>query len=177
MFFKLFLCYAISLLVLDVLFPLHGLDAADVRAQVDVFDIEDIDHLMVLNGTDTDVEVSVEQEAAFYTLLAAVKAQFTDVFKNSIDYFKCVQHTGQNPETHHTTPSHRDWVTIDYKHTSQSIRSTLGRAQRPIPLPHPIGIGIYQYVHTGPLDGNQTHEPRCTISDPDHSTRGVYRCI
>jgi hypothetical protein len=53
------------LLVLDVSFPLHGSDAADVMAQVDVFDIEDIDHLMVSNGTDTDVEhlrsVYVEQ--------------------------------------------------------------------------------------------------------------------
>ncbi len=35
--------------------------------------------------------------------------------KNSIDYFKCMQHAGQNPVTHHTTPSHRDKVTIDYK--------------------------------------------------------------
>jgi hypothetical protein len=32
--------------------------------------------------------------------------------KSSIDYFKCVQHTRQKPETHHTPPSHRDWVTI-----------------------------------------------------------------
>jgi hypothetical protein len=44
-----------------------------------------------------------------------------------------VQHTGQNPETHHTTPSHKDWVTIDYKHTLQSIRSTLGRSAETYP--------------------------------------------
>ena len=31
-----------------------------------------------------------------------------------IDYFKCVQHTGQRPETHHTTPSHRGLG--DYTH-------------------------------------------------------------
>jgi hypothetical protein len=52
---------------------------------------------------------------------------------NSNDYFKCVQHAGQNPETHHTTLSHRDWVTIDYKHTSQSIQSTLGRSAETYP--------------------------------------------
>jgi hypothetical protein len=39
---------------------------------------------MVWNGTDRDVEVSVEEEAAFYTALAAVSAQFTDVFKECI---------------------------------------------------------------------------------------------
>ncbi len=32
--------------------------------------------------------------------------------KISIDYFKCVNHTGQRPKTHHTPLSHRDWVTI-----------------------------------------------------------------
>ena len=53
--------------------------------------------------------------------------------KNSIDYFKCVQHTGQSPVTHHTTPSHRDWVTIDYKHTLQSLHSTLGRSTETYP--------------------------------------------
>ncbi len=72
---------------------------------------------------------------------------------NSIDYFKCGQRAGRSPVTHHTTPSNRDWVTIDYKHTLQSIHSTLGRSQRPIPLPCPIGVGIYQYIHTGPLGG------------------------
>jgi hypothetical protein len=38
---------------------------------------------MVLNGTDSDVEV-IEEEAAFYTALAAVSAQFTDVFKERV---------------------------------------------------------------------------------------------
>ncbi len=60
------------------------MDVADVRAQLDVFAIEDIDDLRVLNGTDRDVEVSVEEEAAFYTALAAVSAQFTDVFKERV---------------------------------------------------------------------------------------------
>ena len=44
---------------------------------------------------------------------------------NSDDYFKCMQHTGLSSVTHHTTLSHRDWVTIDYKHTLQSINCTL----------------------------------------------------
>jgi hypothetical protein len=79
------------ILVLDLLFPLHGLDVANVRAQLDVFDIEDIDDLMVLNGTDTDVKVSVEEEAAFYTALAAVSAQFTDVFKERVRGAICWQ--------------------------------------------------------------------------------------
>jgi len=39
---------------------------------------------MVLNGTDRDVDVSVEEEAAFYTALVAVSAQFTDVFKEHV---------------------------------------------------------------------------------------------
>ena len=99
------------------------------------------------------------------------------IIYNSIDYFKCVQHTGQNPETHHTTPSHRDWVTIDYKHTSQSIHSTLGRSAETYPTTPTHRDWIYQYIHTGPLDGNRTHDPRRTISDPDHSTRGEAACI
>jgi len=37
------------------------------------------------------------------------------------------------PVTHHTTPSHRDWVTIDYKHTTQSIHSTPGRSTETYP--------------------------------------------
>jgi hypothetical protein len=53
--------------------------------------------------------------------------------KNSIDYFKCVQHTGHSPETHHTTPSRREWVTIDYKHTSQSIHSTQSKSAETYP--------------------------------------------
>jgi hypothetical protein len=53
--------------------------------------------------------------------------------KNLIDYFKCAQHAGQNPVTHHTTLSHRDWVTIDYKHTLQSIHSTPGRSTETYP--------------------------------------------
>jgi hypothetical protein len=36
--------------------------------------------------------------------------------KTSIDYFKCVQHTGQSPETHHTPQSQRDWVTTCIPH-------------------------------------------------------------
>jgi hypothetical protein len=110
-------------------------------------------HLPFLDELDPRVEKKNTEKERLWLL-----------FKNSNDYFKCVQHTGQNPETHHTTPSHRDWVTIDYKHTSQSIRSTLG-------------IGIYQYVHTGPLGGNRTHDPRLTISDPNHSTRGIMVVI
>jgi len=46
-----------------------------------------------------------------------------------------MQHAGQSPGTHHTTPSHRDWVTVDYKHTSQSIHSTLGRSAETYPTP------------------------------------------
>jgi hypothetical protein len=53
--------------------------------------------------------------------------------KNSMDYFKCVQHAGWSLVTHHTTPSHWDWVTTDYKHTSQSIHSTLGRSAETYP--------------------------------------------
>ncbi len=40
-----------------------------------------------------------------------VAFSINDIFKTppepntSIDYFKCVQHTGQRPETHHTPPS------------------------------------------------------------------------
>jgi len=44
-----------------------------------------------------------------------------------------MQHAGQNPVTHHTTPSHRDWVTIDYKHTSKSIHSTPDRSAETYP--------------------------------------------
>jgi len=36
--------------------------------------------------------------------------------KNSIDYYKCMQHTGLRPVTHHTTPSHRIVVTIFKPH-------------------------------------------------------------
>jgi len=32
-----------------------------------------------------------------------------------------------------TPPSHRDWMTIDYKHTLQSIRSTLDRSTETYP--------------------------------------------
>jgi hypothetical protein len=56
-----------------------------------------------------------------------------EVEDEPIDYFKCVQHAGWSPVTHHTTLSHRDWVTIDYKHTSQSIHSTPGRSAETYP--------------------------------------------
>jgi len=72
--------------------------------------------------------------------------------KNSIDYFKCVQHAGQSPVTHHTTPSHRDWVTIDYKHTLQSIHSTLGRRTETYPttLSHrDWDLPVHTYWSTG----------------------------
>jgi hypothetical protein len=46
---------------------------------------------MVSNCTNTDVKVSVEQEAAFYTALAAVSAQFTDVFKERVHGAICQQ--------------------------------------------------------------------------------------
>jgi hypothetical protein len=39
---------------------------------------------MVTNGTDSDVEYSEEEEACFYSALAAVSAQFTDVFKEQV---------------------------------------------------------------------------------------------
>jgi hypothetical protein len=55
------------------------------------------------------------------------------VKKNKIDYFKCMQHAGWSPVTHHTTPSRRDWMTIDHKHTLQSIYSTLGRSAETYP--------------------------------------------
>jgi hypothetical protein len=38
--------------------------------------------------------------------------EWAKVKRKSINYFQCVQHTGWSPVTHHTTPSHRDWVTI-----------------------------------------------------------------
>jgi len=44
-----------------------------------------------------------------------------------------MQHAGQSPVTHHSTPSRRDWVTIDYMHTLQSIHSTLGRSTKTYP--------------------------------------------
>jgi hypothetical protein len=46
---------------------------------------------------------------------------------------KCMKHAGCCPVTHHTTPYHRDWVTIDDKHTLQSIHSTLGRSTETYP--------------------------------------------
>jgi hypothetical protein len=39
-----------------------------------------------------------------------------------------MQRAGWSPVTHHITLSRRDWVTIDYKQTLQSIHSTLGRS-------------------------------------------------
>ena len=74
-----------------------------------------------------------------------------------------------------TLPRPRDWVTIDYKHTLQSIRSIPGRSAETYLTTLSIGIESYQYGRTGPLGGNRTHDPRRTISDPDHSTRGI--CI
>ncbi len=41
--------------------------------------------------------------------------------KTSIDYFKCLQHTGQRPETHHTPPSHRVSVTIHTSHSPGNV--------------------------------------------------------
>jgi len=82
---------------------------------------------------------------------------------NSDDYFKYIQHAGLSPVTHHTTPSHRDWVTIDYKHTLHT---------RPIPLPHPLGIGWP--VHTYWLTGwDWTHDLEEGNLNPDHLAGGT----
>jgi len=70
--------------VLDISFPFDGLTSDDVRGSVDFFDFQDIKTLMVTNGTDSDVEYSEEEEACFYSALAAVSAQFTDVFKEQV---------------------------------------------------------------------------------------------
>ncbi len=73
-------------------------------------------------------------------------------FKNSINYFNCVQHAGRSPVTHHTTPSNKDWVTIDYKHTLQSIHSTLGRSAETYPttLSHrDWDLPVHTYLSTG----------------------------
>jgi hypothetical protein len=72
--------------------------------------------------------------------------------KKKIDYFKCMQHAGRSPVTHHTTPSHRNWVTIDYKHILQSIHSTLGRSAEAYPttLSHrDWDLPIHTYWSTG----------------------------
>jgi len=71
--------------VLDISFPFDGLTSDDVRGSVDFFDFQDIKTLMVTNGTDSDVEYSEEEEeACFYSALAAVSAQLTDVFKERV---------------------------------------------------------------------------------------------
>jgi len=44
-----------------------------------------------------------------------------------------MQQAGWSPVTHHTTLSHRFWVTTDYKHTLQSIHSILGRSAETYP--------------------------------------------
>jgi len=69
---------------LDISFPFDGLALDDVRGSVDLFDFQDIKTLMVTNGTDSDVEYSEEEEACFYSALAVVSAQFTDVFKERV---------------------------------------------------------------------------------------------
>jgi hypothetical protein len=63
-----------------------------------------------------------------------------------------MQHAGQSPVTHHTTPSHMDWVTIDYKHASQSIHSTPGRSTETYPttLSHrDWDLPVHTYWSTG----------------------------
>ena len=63
-----------------------------------------------------------------------------------------MQHTGWSPVTHHTTPSHRVWVTIDYKHKLQSIHSTPGRSAETYPttLSHrDWDLPVHTYWSTG----------------------------
>jgi hypothetical protein len=59
-----------------------------------------------------------------------------------------MQHTGQRPVTHHTTLSCKDWVTIDYKHTLQSIHSTLGRNTEIYPTTRDWDLPVLTYWFT-----------------------------
>ncbi len=97
----------------------------------------------------------IQKFTCFSTNILCIKFKIKhwwETVKNSIDYFKCMQHAGWSPVTHHTTPSRRDWVTIDYKHTSQSIHSTLGRSAETYPttLSHrDWDLPVHTYWSTG----------------------------
>ena len=116
-----------------------GANLSKIRSILESIDLVDISRVLMrrsnwtlhsrwlLNST------QIRSNLVWRSLVVDAWRRVWESKKNSNDYFKCVQHTGQSPETHHTTPSHRDWVTIDYKHTSQSIRSTLGRSAETYP--------------------------------------------
>ena len=91
--------------------------------------------------------------------------------------FKCMQHTGLRPVTHHTTPSHKigwlytyptDWNKQDHFSICQQCPPNIVDRKQFQPADHvPV-------QHTSPIGGNQTHDLRLTILDPDHLANGTH---
>jgi hypothetical protein len=107
---------------------------------------------LFIEGVEFYMRVTIDDDKMHYEKIDKQAAQGLKIKKNSIEYFKCMQHAGRSPVTHHTTPSCRDWVTIDYKHTLQSIHSTPGRSAETYPttLSHrDWDLPVHTYWSTG----------------------------
>jgi len=62
---------------------------------------------LFIEGVEFYMRVTIDDDKMHYEKIDKQAAQGLKIKKNSIEYFKCMQHAGRSPVTHHTTPSCR----------------------------------------------------------------------